>query len=127
MADMQGGILLSSSTLGFFHRLEVDITLSYRPLGPVCTHVRAGHLVKIGPTGVYFDVKRNDPLAHGDMIDVHLHVPVTCGVLNYPGCLSVIGKVVTCKQLVMTKETSGSYSYRLQVVFCRRPRLLEYG
>ncbi len=121
---MQGGILLSSDTGGLFHTLEVDITILYRLLGPVHSHEMSGRLVKIGPTGVYFDVKRKDPLANGDMIDVHLHIPPRCGVLERSAYLLTVGKVLSCKQLCVPEDVYGCHSYHIHARFCRRPRLL---
>lgn len=123
MADMQGGILLSSD-ICFFQPLEVDITVSYRLLGPVHSHEMTGCLVKIGPTGVYFDVKRKDPLARGDMIDVHLHISPCCGVLESSGTLLTIGRILSCKSLGIKTDIYGCRSYRIHTRFCRQPRLL---
>ncbi len=125
MADMQGGILLSSETVGIFHSLEVDIVISYRLLGPVHTHEMTGRLVKISPTGVYFDVKRKDPFVNGDMMDVHLHIPSILGVHERPVRMLAVAQIVSCQQLEDDIDIYGCYCYRSYARFCQRPRWVE--
>lgn len=123
---MQGGILLSSDVMEFFHSLEVDIEISYRLLGPVKYHEMTGYLVKIGPTGVYFNVNRKDPLVNGEMMDVHLHVPTLLGVYEGPMRFLTVGKVLSCEQIGQRVDAYGCMSYQVFVRFCQKPRWMNY-